>query len=211
MAKLVPRKSGSFPSFMTRKTEMYLPTTNKPQSSFRMKSLLGHCLYRRVVIWTVVVIVLLSITMLNPQINTRTHDVLDLVKLGKGDTRTRPQLSVDEAYALQEKIITDQGDEGDLDQAIMTPINVAGKGEAEAYEDERGDTYRYVADQETEVDEYEMYEEDEAGEINNVPEDENYDDMVYEVPNDEIVQGIEGEETAEEQKPEGPAWLLFKQ
>lgn len=44
-----------------------------------MKALLGHCLYRRVVIWTVVLIVLLSITLFNPKLTARSHDVFDLV------------------------------------------------------------------------------------------------------------------------------------
>lgn len=75
----VSRKSGSFPNFMARKSEAYLPISTKPQSKFRVKALLGNCLYRRVVIWTFLVIALLSFTLFNPGLAGRPRDVLDLV------------------------------------------------------------------------------------------------------------------------------------
>ncbi|KAI1091334.1 hypothetical protein F5B19DRAFT_280395 [Rostrohypoxylon terebratum] len=88
----VSRKSGSFPSFMARKSEIYLPVSTKPQPKFRVKALLGHCLYRRVVIWTVVIIVLLSFTLFNPRITARSRDVFDLVHGSKNEAKTIPQL-----------------------------------------------------------------------------------------------------------------------
>ncbi|KAI1389969.1 uncharacterized protein F4822DRAFT_437092 [Hypoxylon trugodes] len=76
VSSYVSRKSGSFPSLMARKSEVYLPISTKPQPKFRVKALLGHCLYRRVVIWTVVIIFLLSITLFNPRLTSRSRDVL---------------------------------------------------------------------------------------------------------------------------------------
>lgn len=71
---------------ISRKSELYLPISTKPQSKFRVRALLGHCLYRRVVIWTLVIIVLLSITLFNPRIAHRSRNVLEIVQLGQGQT-----------------------------------------------------------------------------------------------------------------------------
>ncbi|KAI1105342.1 hypothetical protein F4804DRAFT_350861 [Jackrogersella minutella] len=97
----VSRKSGSFPSLMARKSEVYLPVTTKPQPKFRVKALLGHCLYRRVVIWTVVIIVLLSITLFNPRLTARSRDVFDLVHGSKSGTKETPH--VPENIGLQKQ------------------------------------------------------------------------------------------------------------
>lgn len=77
---------------MARKSEIYLPVSTKPQPKFRVKALLGHCLYRRVVIWTVVIIILLSFTLFNPRITARSRDVFDLVHGSKTETKSIPQL-----------------------------------------------------------------------------------------------------------------------
>jgi hypothetical protein len=69
---------------MSLKDETFLPTTTKPQPKFRVRALLGHCLYRRVVVWGLVVIVVLSVTLFQPQLTHRSRKVLDLVQLGKG-------------------------------------------------------------------------------------------------------------------------------
>ncbi|KAM0808978.1 hypothetical protein AB5N19_09321 [Seiridium cardinale] len=79
------RKSDSFPSIMTRKQEIFLPISTKPQPKLRVRALLGHCLYRRVVIWTLVVIALLSFTLFNPRLTSSSRNVLDLVQMGKSD------------------------------------------------------------------------------------------------------------------------------
>jgi hypothetical protein len=84
VSSFILRKSDSLPSLLPRKEEDFLPTSTKPQPRFRVRQLLGHCLYRRVVIWTLVVIVLLSITLFNPRITHTPQNVLDLVQLGKG-------------------------------------------------------------------------------------------------------------------------------
>ncbi|KAI1502565.1 hypothetical protein F5X99DRAFT_152574 [Biscogniauxia marginata] len=79
ISDLMSRKPSSYTTFMARKGDYYLPVSTKPQSRFRVKALLGHCLYRRVVIWTVVVVFLLTITLYNPRISTSSKNVLDLV------------------------------------------------------------------------------------------------------------------------------------
>ncbi|KAI0179294.1 hypothetical protein GGR52DRAFT_535605 [Hypoxylon sp. FL1284] len=80
------RKSGSFPGLMARKSELCLPVTAQSKPKFRVKAILGHCLYRRVVIWTLVILVLFSLTLFNPRLTARSRDVLDLVHTSKGVT-----------------------------------------------------------------------------------------------------------------------------
>ncbi|KAI0108355.1 hypothetical protein F4814DRAFT_54747 [Daldinia grandis] len=89
----VSRKSGSFPNFMARKSEAYLPISAKPQSKFRVKALLGNCLYRRVVIWTFLVIALLSYTLFSPGLAGRPRDVLDLVHGTRNGVDEAPQVT----------------------------------------------------------------------------------------------------------------------
>ncbi|KAI5861199.1 hypothetical protein GGS23DRAFT_598726 [Durotheca rogersii] len=83
LSAYVPRKSGSFPSFVSRKNETYLPVTTKPQSKFRLKTLLGHCLYRRVVVWTILIVFVLAVTVFNPRLAGPPRDVLDFIDGGK--------------------------------------------------------------------------------------------------------------------------------
>lgn len=84
VSHFILEKSDSVSSYMSGKSEIALPVSTKPQARFRVRAVLGHCLYRRVVIWTIVVIFLLSVTLFNPRIGTRPRDVLDLVHLGQG-------------------------------------------------------------------------------------------------------------------------------
>ncbi|KAI0151039.1 hypothetical protein BJ166DRAFT_469545 [Pestalotiopsis sp. NC0098] len=79
---------------MGRKGELFLPISNKPQPKLRVRTLLGHCLYRRVVIWTILMIVVLSFTFYNRSYHSR--NVLDLVQMGsidkpKGKGKNKPK------------------------------------------------------------------------------------------------------------------------
>ncbi|KAH6655420.1 hypothetical protein BKA67DRAFT_236379 [Truncatella angustata] len=85
VSSFISRRSDSFPSMMSGKQDIYLPISTKPQPKLRVRALLGHCLYRRVVIWTLVAIALLAITLFHPGLTHNTHNVLDLVQLGKSD------------------------------------------------------------------------------------------------------------------------------
>ncbi|KAI0144137.1 hypothetical protein F4776DRAFT_675683 [Hypoxylon sp. NC0597] len=86
---------------MARKSETYLPVSTKPQSKFRVKALLGHCLYRRVVIWTVVVIILLSVTLFNPRLTTRSRDVFDLPDEEVKEQKEQEELKEEEEEELE--------------------------------------------------------------------------------------------------------------
>ncbi|OTA95040.1 hypothetical protein M434DRAFT_70053 [Hypoxylon sp. CO27-5] len=104
LSNYVSRKSGQYPSLMARKSETYLPVSTKPQSKFRVKALLGHCLYRRVVIWTVVVIILLSVTLFNPRLTTRSRDIPENIGLQKQESEEEhiQDLSVEEKKSDEE-------------------------------------------------------------------------------------------------------------
>lgn len=84
VSNFILRKSDSFPTIM-REKEIFLPMSTKPQSKLRVRALLGHCLYRRVVVWGLVAVALLSITLFNPQLTHRSKNVLDLVQIVKAD------------------------------------------------------------------------------------------------------------------------------
>ncbi|KAI0009928.1 hypothetical protein F4779DRAFT_335176 [Xylariaceae sp. FL0662B] len=100
ISNLMSRKSGF------SKSEIMLPITTKPQSKFRVTALLGHCLYRRVVIWTIVIIALLSVTLFNPRLTARSRDVLDLVHGTKSEVKTAP--AVPDDVGLQKPVGTEE-------------------------------------------------------------------------------------------------------
>ncbi|ORY68768.1 uncharacterized protein BCR38DRAFT_455643 [Pseudomassariella vexata] len=106
------RKPDSFSGLMSRKSEVYLPITSKPQPKFRVRALLGHCLYRRVVLWTLIVIVLLSVTLFNPRITQR-HNVLDLVHVGVGE------VAESKAEQTGDLSLTKQDGKNDADERPM--------------------------------------------------------------------------------------------
>lgn len=83
VSSFIVRKSDSFPNLMMRKQEVFLPISTKPQPNLRVRALLGNCLYRRVVLWTLVGIVLFSITLFNPRLTRSPGHVLDMVQMGK--------------------------------------------------------------------------------------------------------------------------------
>jgi hypothetical protein len=102
---------------MARKEDYFLPVSTKPQSKLRVRALLGHCLYRRVVIWALVVVVLLSITLFNPQLSHNTRNVLDLVQIGKADVpQGKVPTRLDETVAQLVKQSGQDSDEGSQKQ-----------------------------------------------------------------------------------------------
>ncbi|KAI1778135.1 hypothetical protein F4818DRAFT_287546 [Hypoxylon cercidicola] len=127
ISNYMSRKSGSFPGLMARKSELCLPVSTKPKPKFRVKALLGHCLYRRVVIWTFVIIVLLSVTLFNPRLTARSRDVLDLVHGSKGVTDETQALKIagvqkqdgDEEDRLQDMTEEKQQEDQEKDQEML--------------------------------------------------------------------------------------------
>ncbi|KAI1363096.1 hypothetical protein F5Y08DRAFT_254574 [Xylaria arbuscula] len=75
------RNSGSFSDTMARRGEVVLPlhANSKPSTKIQFRALLGHCLYRRVVIWIVLIVVFLTSIIFKPRFTTRSRSVLDIV------------------------------------------------------------------------------------------------------------------------------------
>jgi hypothetical protein len=62
----------------------YLPAPAHSKSTIRVRALLGHCLYRRVIIWSVTILVLTCLTLFTGGVRTRHGRILDLVDFRKG-------------------------------------------------------------------------------------------------------------------------------
>ncbi|GAW17072.1 hypothetical protein ANO14919_065220 [Xylariales sp. No.14919] len=86
------RKSGPFPNVMARKSEVLLPihTDTKPRAKFQVRALLGHCLYRRVVIWIGMIFMLLILVLFDPHLTTKSRNVLDIVHGSKALVKDPP-------------------------------------------------------------------------------------------------------------------------
>jgi hypothetical protein len=89
----------SFYSYV--KGEFLLPvsaTTNDEKPRLRVRTLLGHCLYRRVVIWTVTVLLLFSLTIFKTAATSR---VRRLARLATGtaaeNDEDRPRVFKDQS------------------------------------------------------------------------------------------------------------------
>ena len=134
------RKSNSFSSMISGKNEIFLPVTTKTSSRFRLRQILGHCLYRRVVIWTLLIIVLLSLTFFNPQFRQRTpKDVLGLVQMGNAQVPAQGQLEVAPVPKTEDAVPEKQEETGKQDQAQEEPQKEAEKEEVKEDEEEKKD------------------------------------------------------------------------
>jgi hypothetical protein len=71
-----------------------------------MKVLLGHCLYRRVAIWTMAVIVVMVVTVLHSSLSARSRSVLDLVHGGKTIIKEIPSTDWNTPSHNKEKLNT---------------------------------------------------------------------------------------------------------
>jgi len=71
-----------------------------------MKVLLGHCLYRRVAIWTVAVVVVMTVTLLHSSLSARSRSVLDLVHGGKTIIKEIPSTDWNSLSHNEEKLST---------------------------------------------------------------------------------------------------------
>ncbi|KAJ8130185.1 hypothetical protein O1611_g3445 [Lasiodiplodia mahajangana] len=102
----VIRKSGPF---STRQTDACLPThtSTKPRPKFQVKALLGHCLYRRVVIWTLSIFALLTVVLFDPHLTTQSRNVLRVVHGSKSSIPKTPITTERIIFQNQESIAVD--------------------------------------------------------------------------------------------------------
>ncbi|KAK3377861.1 hypothetical protein B0H63DRAFT_227807 [Podospora didyma] len=83
-ASFLPRsKSSSFSSTRSSKDEKYwLPLPVHQQPKLRVRTLLGHCLYRRVILWSVAVLFILCLTLSTSGVHLHHSRILDYVDFG---------------------------------------------------------------------------------------------------------------------------------
>lgn len=114
------------------KQEPQLPISIKPRAKIRVKALLGHCLYRRVILWSLLAIACMSLFLFDPRMTARSKEVLDLVSLRKGLSKGKPSQEentniqppennadqgVNQNNPTAEDVlveVSDEGDEGEL-------------------------------------------------------------------------------------------------
>lgn len=131
------RKSNSFSSMISGKNEIFLPVTTKTSSRFRLRQILGHCLYRRVVIWALLIIVLLSLTFFNPQFSQRTpKDVLGLVQMGKDQAPAQGQVEVVPVPKTEDAIPEKQEGTAEADKQDQAEAQPEKEAEKEAEKEE---------------------------------------------------------------------------
>lgn len=69
------------------KHEFLLPQPGYQQPKLRVRTLLGHCLYRRVIIWTITLLLLFCLTAYGSGglVHRATGGMLDFAEFGKGE------------------------------------------------------------------------------------------------------------------------------
>jgi hypothetical protein len=83
----LPRsKSDSISSVASKSEKDLLPLPVSQQPKIRVRALLGHCLYRRVIIWSLTVLLLLCLTLFTSGVKTGRGRILDLVDWRKGES-----------------------------------------------------------------------------------------------------------------------------
>lgn len=86
-------RSSSLSSSSSISDEKYvlLPLAKHQKPKIRVRTLLGHCLYRRVIIWTVAALFILGLTLSTTGVHLRHGRVLDLVDFRQGGRGSRSQ------------------------------------------------------------------------------------------------------------------------
>jgi hypothetical protein len=84
----VSRSSSSLSSFLSVDEKPLLPHPAHQKSRFRIRTLLGHCLYRRVILWCAAAIVLLCFALSSRKSGLRRQRLIDLTRLPDLDDGT---------------------------------------------------------------------------------------------------------------------------
>ncbi|KAI1133438.1 hypothetical protein F5Y10DRAFT_87984 [Nemania abortiva] len=215
MSGFVIRKSSAFSTAITRQSDVCLPThTNtKPRPKFQVKALLGHCLYRRVVIWTLSIFALLTIVLFDPRLTTQSRNVLRVVHGNKGRLHEPPVTTQNIIFQNQDSVVVDVpkleavhqvklGFKVDAaeDVAKDAPNDIPN----DTSEDTRNNTPTDVPD-------------DARSSIhgdgpNSAPEDTHKDTLEGEVAKDGLFQEEDEKEgsSEHEEDTDGPKWLKYK-
>lgn len=76
---------------MTQKVDPVLPLPAQSKRKIRVRALLSHCLYRRVILWLFTVVVLISLVMCTNGVPTPRNGLLDLVHFHKNQEQGSQQ------------------------------------------------------------------------------------------------------------------------
>lgn len=74
----------SFSNYFYNEDKLLLPLPGHPKAKVRVRALLGHCLYRRVILWTVAVIVILGLALTSSGGQRRRERLLAFVEHYQG-------------------------------------------------------------------------------------------------------------------------------
>ena len=116
------QKCGS-PRFFPVKHDFLLPPPGYRQPKIRVRTLLGHCLYRRLIIWTVTLLLLICLTVYSSAaalLSTSTGGILELIEFSRGD-HWRGAVGVED-HVEAPGTLTSQG-EGRVEAAPLSETN----------------------------------------------------------------------------------------
>ncbi len=77
------RSSSSLSSFLSREEKFLLPRPAAKTRGFRFRALLGHCFYRRIILWAIGAGSLLCILLTSTRSGPQSQRILDLVKFNQ--------------------------------------------------------------------------------------------------------------------------------
>ncbi|TGJ88748.1 hypothetical protein E0Z10_g117 [Xylaria hypoxylon] len=203
---------------MARKSDVFLPThTNtKPRTKFQVRALLGHCLYRRVVIWIGMIFMLLVLILFNPRLATQSRNVLDIVHGSKAlvkEPTSNPQnvllqnkdsVFMDLDLPKQEAIHEVELKEDKLTAVEDVAKNIPNDISNDAPNDTPNDTPNDIPN-DTPNDESN---DTPNGFPNNIPNDIIIDILNEALKNDQAQQ--EEDTSQHEESTDGPKWLKYK-
>jgi hypothetical protein len=169
---------------VARKGGAYLPThvNADPKSKIQVTALLGHCLYRRVVICSIVVILLLVGILYQPGLTEQSRNVLHLVHGSKGVIAEVTNIVEPIPLQIQESVGNDLPKQEDTHE-IKVDIEVD-----VAKEDAKDD----IPNMEDTIKE------------DTAKEDATKEDIAKE-------EVVKDDTSRQEEKPNGPKWLDYKQ
>lgn len=228
ISDFVARTSGSFTTVIARKTDVSLPmhTDAKPRPRFQVKALLGHCLYRRVVIWTTIAFALLTVVFFDPRLTTQSRNVLHYVHGSKSLVKEAPSTAENILLQNQDSIAI-----GHLQQEVVHEVKLGVKVEVveDAANDATKNTPNDVPNNIGENTLMDSMSNDEPHNTpnqmsNDTPNDDlssNRDRPPQDVPEaapggapDDIIKDDavhQDEDTSQNEGTDGPKWLKYKQ
>lgn len=216
ISDFVVRTSGSFSTAIARKSDVSLPmhTDAKPRPKFQVKALLGHCLYRRVVIWTTIVFALLTVVIFDPRLTTQSRNVLHYVHGSKSLVKEAPNTAENILLQNQGSVAVNAHQ-----QEVIHEVKLGVK--VEVLEDATNDVTTITLNDvpnntgEDTLDDIPNDKPDNSlnDSHDGAPQDAPKvapDDILNEIPKDELAR--QEEDTSQnEEDANGPKWLRYKQ